>query len=270
MSQRNDTNLALRTAACVQDHDVPRLPAPVSTELARAIIDAPEEPGDAAAVAGNGDAFQRQRPAAGRRGRRRRLVPAVALIAVAALAVTLLQTFGSAAPMAFADWQPVPQVLTGAAAQHQIDECPYFKGVGGMRIPAGAQTLVEQRGRMVFIAFAGGGELGSCMMLDGRGDGGGEGGSLAQPTGSDIVSDGGGGGFTFDTSGARVDTMDIIGRAGPEVSSILIHRTDGVVVTAALHDGLWAAWWPGQAAPTVLTVRTRDGRIYNLPSTASR
>jgi len=262
MVQRNNMSPALRTAARVEDRDLPRFPASVSAELARAITDSPEEPGEVAA----GDAYAFQRPAAVRRVRHRRLVPAVALVAVAALAVTLLQTFGSVAPTAFADWQPVPEVLTGAAAQHQIDECPYFR-VGEMRIPSGAQTLVEQRGRMVFIVFASRSGLGVCMLLDGRGDGGDEAGLVPQPTGSGIVSEEGSG-FTFDASGARVDSTDIIGRAGPQVSSILIHRTDGVVVTAAVHDGLWAAWWPDKAAPATLTVRTRDGRSYDRPVTA--
>jgi hypothetical protein len=266
MLQRNDLSLALRTAARVQDPDVPRLSASVSIELARAITESPEEPAETA----TGDDGVFQRPAAARRVRHRRVVRAMALAAVAALAVTLFQTFGGAAPAAFADWQPVPQLLTGAAAQHQIDECPYFGGAVGIKIPVGARTLVEQRGRMVFIVFAGGGELGSCMLLDGRGDGAGESGLSPRPTGSDIVSDGGGGSFTFDASGTRVDTTDITGLAGPQVSSILIHRTDGVVVTAAVHDGLWAAWWPGNAAAATLTVQTRDGRSHDLPATASR
>jgi hypothetical protein len=262
MSQRNDMSLTLRAAVRVEDHEVPRLPASVSAELARAITDSLVEPGD---VAAGGDAFQQ--PAAARGGRhRRRLVLAVALVAVTASAVTLVQTFGSATPTAFADWQPVPQVLTGAAAQKQIDECPDFKD---MKIPSGAKTLVEQRGRMVFMVFAGGGELGYAMMLDGRGDGGGGRTSPAQPTASEVLSDGGGSSFTFDASGARVDTTDIVGLAGSQVSSILIHRTDGVVVTAAVHDGLWAAWWPGRAAAATLTVRTRDGRSYDLPNTAA-
>jgi hypothetical protein len=266
MLERNDTSLALRAAARVQDDELPRIPASVSADLARAITDSSEESAEEDSAAEEAS----QQPAVVGRNRRHRLVLAMALVTAAATAVTLLQTFGSAAPTAFADWQPVPQILTGAAAQQQIDQCPYFRGVAAIRIPAGAQTLVEQRGRMVSIVFAAGDVLGSCMLLDGRGDGGGQMGPLPRPTGSNIVSDGGGSGFTFDASGARVDTATIAGRAGPQVASILIHRTDGVVVTAAVSDGLWEAWWPGTVLAATLTVRTTDGRIvdYKVASTA--
>jgi RNA polymerase sigma-70 factor (ECF subfamily) len=84
-----------------------------------------------------------------------------------------------------------------------------------------------------------------------------------------VVSNGGGTGFTFDKSGARVETTEIVGRAAPDVTSILVHRTDGLTVTATVRDGLWAAWWPGKAAAATLTVQTRDGRSQDLPNTAA-
>ncbi|HET9171851.1 MAG TPA: hypothetical protein VFN97_20605 [Actinospica sp.] len=257
MLEDDDMSLALRTAAPVRDHDLPRIPASVSADLAREIVDATVEPAEATAAPRNA--------ALAHWTRRRRLVLAAGLVAAAVSAVTLLQTFGSAAPTAFADWQPVPQILTGAAAQADIAKCPLGVGMKLEPIPASDQILVEQRGRMVTIVYSAGRLLGYCMLLDGRGDGGGSIDGVPQPTGSNIVSEGSASGFTFDASGAKVVTSNIIGRAGPQVSSILIHRADGVVVTAAVSHGLWAAWWPGDTAAITLTVQTEDGPSHDVP-----
>lgn len=258
---RSQVETAVRAAALVDDRDVPSLPSTVTAGLARetmATLCAPADP--------DCDGPERVRPlpsATFRRTHRRRLVAAGALVAAVTLGVTLTQTLGDAAPAAFADWQPVPRVLTGAAAQHQTDLC-YLKA-GPLPVPAGSRTLVEQRGRVDYVVFDGKGVFGTCMLLDERGDGGMRTNGGRQPAADDIVSDGQGTGaaFTFDASGARVDIVSVAGRAGAQVSSVLISRADGVVVTAAVHDGLWAAWWPGTTAAVRYTVHTGDGHSHD-------
>ncbi|MBS2965872.1 hypothetical protein KGA66_22680 [Actinocrinis puniceicyclus] len=271
-----DLDVMLREAATVHDSDLPAFPSALTTLLARETVSASCD----AADFDGGETAARGRTAPATRARRRRVALGAALVAGTTLAVTLTQTLGAAAPVAFAGWQPVPTMLTGAAARQQFDACPYFKNKSfppeiarRLALPPSfspGQTLVEQRGRVAFIVFANGKVFGDCMLLDGRGDGGAIGNDVPQPSGADVVSNGGGASYTFDATGARVDIVSLAGRAGPEVSSVLIHRADGVVVTATVHDGLWAAWWPGTVLAAELTVYTRDGRSHDQPALASR
>ena len=267
--KRSRVDAAVRTAALVDDGDLPSLPPATALSLARETMATLYAPANPEYDGPESDGSARVRPlppAAFRRAHRRRLIAAGSLVAAATLGVTLTQTLGGAAPAAFADWQAVPQVLTGAAAQHQIDQCDLKHGLYPM--PAGARTLVEQRGRVDYIVYDGDGEFGTCMLLDERGDGGMMSSGARQPAADDIVFEGGtGAGFTFDASGTRVDIVSVAGRAGSQVSSVRILRADGVVVTAAVHDGLWAAWWPGTSVALRYTVYTRDGHSHDSTRT---
>jgi hypothetical protein len=54
----------------------------------------------------------------------------------------------------------------------------------------------------------------------------------------------------------------LYGFAGPEVTGIDVVLTNGLRITATVHDGLWGVWWPremGDPAGSRLEVRTRNG-----------
>ena len=55
-----------------------------------------------------------------------------------------------------------------------------------------------------------------------------------------------------------------IGRVGPEVRSVVIHRADGVEVTTTVHNGWFAAWWSGDVRSLRFTVVRNDGTSYQL------
>jgi hypothetical protein len=69
----------------------------------------------------------------------------------------------------------------------------------------------------------------------------------------------------MDIHDQRVDTTMLAGFAGTAVTEITVLRADGVVVTASMSDGLWAAWWPGTSKAVSVTVHTCDGHSKTTP-----
>jgi hypothetical protein len=49
--------------------------------------------------------------------------------------------------------------------------------------------------------------------------------------------------------GLTVQGLSVVGRMGPGISSVTVEPAGGPVVVATVHDGWFAAWWPGGPAP---------------------
>jgi hypothetical protein len=84
-------------------------------------------------------------------------------------------------------------------------------------------------------------------------------------------------GGTSDNTGT---TYSSVGRIGSDVASVVINTIQQGPVTATVHDGYFAAWWPGPALPPLpekgepappapaYTVILKDGTIRaNIPET---
>jgi len=224
-----------------------------------------------------------------RRPRRRWVVAFVGLVAVGALVVAPGVIAGNTA---YASWtataQPITPAETAAAGKKCTAQYAGPEGFGpgsdGKMVAQSRTFLVERRGDWTFVLLTGPGEKGrggfeaTCLMkddaaADGANTGGGGGGGAASytepavvlaPNAAEVTSMGGSGGSTG-------STYVSIGRVGSDVASVVIDTIEQGPVTATIHDGYFAAWWPGPpmapappkeepAAPTY-TLIMKDGTI---------
>ena len=61
------------------------------------------------------------------------------------------------------------------------------------------------------------------------------------------------------------------GRVGADVRAVRVVLVDGTTVTASVHGGVWAAWWPREAVVRSVQVTLDDGRpgVSPAPPSAS-
>ncbi|MDQ3094356.1 MAG: hypothetical protein M3Q82_00080, partial [Actinomycetota bacterium] len=86
---------------------------------------------------------------------------------------------------------------------------------------------------------------------------------INQPVGSEVLLISG---FEEPPPPPATDTFSpvtihsVYGTAGPDVSGVDIALVDGTTVTATVHDGTWAAWWPDTLDdPSVATLQVHTG-----------
>ena len=209
--------------------------------------------------------------------RRRWVIACAALVAVGALVVApgviadkpaVVAPRGIAGNIAFASWSATAKAMTPAETAAAGKKCTaQYSGPGGFgpgsdgKMVAQSHTvLVERRGVWTFVLLIGPGENGrggfqaTCLMKDsaaavaGGANTGGGGGSSARsydgpavllaPNTAEVTSSGGSG----DSTGS---TWSSIGRVGSDVASVVINTIEQGPVTATIHDGYFAAWWPG-------------------------
>jgi hypothetical protein len=162
----------------------------------------------------------------------------------------------------FASWTATTKTMTPAEAAAAGKKCTaQYSGPGGFgpgsdgKMVAQSHTfLVDRRGDWTFVLLTGPGENGrggfqaTCLMRDyaaGSGDFG-VGGAVSYdgpalvlaPNTAEVTSSGGMG----NEAGS---TWSSIGRVGSDVASVVINTVEQGPVTATIHDGYFAAWWPG-------------------------
>lgn len=229
-------------------------------------------------LAGNPGASARATPAATRRRRRVRpwlvAVPTGILAAVAATAVVV-----SAQP-AYAGWTPVPTALSAADASKATRSCLAHQGEP---VTAATDTLItDRRGRWVYVLVKTSPDTEtSCVMpevlvgttpssTDRRLYAGGSGEVLTDPVGARQVD------VSIWSASSTDEGLFILteGRVGSEVKAVTVVTPTGKRVTASVHDGRYAAWWPaGKSSPRnpeltgapVLQVEMADGAVVAMP-----
>ena len=184
---------------------------------------------------------------------------------------------GIAGNTAFASWTAKAKAMTPAETAAAGKKCTaQYSGPGGFgpgsdgKMVAQSHTvLVERRGVWTFVLLTGPGENGrggfqaTCLMKDsaaavagGPNTGGGGGSSArsydgpavllapntAEVTDSGYVTVPGVRSASGDAAGT---TWSSIGRVGSDVASVVINTIEQGPVTATIHDGYFAAWWPG-------------------------
>jgi hypothetical protein len=133
-------------------------------------------------------------------------------------------------------------------------------GSDGKMVAQSHTFLVERRGVWTFVLLTGPGEKGrggfqaTCLMKDsaaavagGPNTGGGGGSSarsydgpavLLAPNTAEVTDSG----YSSTSTGS---IWSSIGRVGSDVASVVINTVEQGPVTATIHDGYFAAWWPG-------------------------
>lgn len=189
----------------------------------------------------------------------RRLVPVAAIAAAGLIAAIVLAPAPNAEA---AGWLPVPTMVTGTTQASLGAECQQM-----MQSDAPV-VLVEQRGASSFIVL---GDTSECLNATGPGlpfplTTGGQNRLPAQaPTGNEVQV------IHADSLGMMTSDMNpndppdpqtshgymgVTGRVGPDVRTIVIHTAGQPDITASLHDGWFAAWWPSLTRPASMTVTT--------------
>lgn len=215
-----------------------------------------------------------------------------------AAAAVLLLAVGLAVPVvtapAYAGWQQTPEAVDLAGTEKAADECrQMWTDVGidpaepGFVAPAQLRSVLsERRGPYTFTVMRGPrGQFADCM-IDSWWAGGGGGGAMTPllPTppparsAIDTVTAGAVGPsrrtiFGITMPGDPQSRSYMYGRAGTEVTAVVLHTRSQGDVSASVQNGVWAAWWPSPGeVPEIggvqATVTTRDGssRAVDLDS----
>ncbi|MGW4215056.1 hypothetical protein ACWEIJ_44270 [Lentzea sp. NPDC004789] len=189
-------------------------------------------------------------------------VPATALVAAV---VTTLVLWTPTNPSAYASWTAEPRA-PGPDVDAMIADCreqlakadrntrTYFPNWPATPTEV---SVIDQRGDLTLIVFTGPEAVHDC--LRGRkGSYGGGGGGIA-PLGADRYRAMTYGAETGDGAGQE-SRRTLIARASPEVARVRVNTEDGRHVAATLgKDGWLAAWWPGEADVTTVTLYDRAG-----------
>lgn len=182
----------------------------------------------------------------------RRLTPRMVKYAVAAGAVIVTSALAAdfiGGTTAYASWTATPRVANPTEEGRWGANC--LNQWGTQRNKSGQHgygvRLVELRGPYAYTVLAGtDGYEATCLMEDhGAGSGvlgsGYEGPLEQTPAPTELVTN-----SVRAQSNSNGDAaFEVTGKAGPRVTSIVIHA-DGVDVKATLKDGYFAAWWPGR------------------------
>lgn len=239
-----------------------------------------------------------------RRPTRRILIGVAAAAAVVTTSAVMLLN-DPTAPAAYAAWTAVPATAPGKVVSSDTMEqwastCSDL-GVGGLTVggvparPEAAKTrdvLIDRRGSYTYCLDVSPGtatETNPLMSISGlKADAGPEQGTTRSwstvfsdpytlPTGADVLVLGGDERPSTDVTEPDVITLrayQLYGMAGPDVTGVDIVLTNGLRITATVHDGIWGAWWPmdkGDPTGNRLEVHTGaqtrvvDPRTVELP-----
>jgi hypothetical protein len=189
-------------------------------------------------------------------------VPATALTA-AVVATTVLWTPTN--PSAYASWTAEPRA-PGPDVDALIADCREQLAESDRRtrtdfpnwpaMPTDV-SVIDQRGDLTLIVFTGPEAVHDCLRGSKRSYGGGGGGIVA--LGADRYR-----AMTYGTEtgdGAGQETRrTLIARVSPDVAKVRVNTEDGRHVAATLgKDGWLAAWWPGEADVTTVTLYDKAG-----------
>lgn len=210
-----------------------------------------------------------------RRGRRRLIaIPAGLLAAVAAVATVV------GGQPAYADWTPVPTPLSANDAAEASRSCLAHQGEP---VESATDVLIaDRRGPWIYVLVQTSAQQEtSCVMpealvgtapssTDRRMYAGGSGEALVDPVAARQVD-------VAIRSASSTDEglfMLIEGRVGSEVAGVTVLTPTGKRVTASVHQGRFAAWWPaGKNSPRnpeltgapSLQVTMTDGTVVTMP-----
>lgn len=221
-----------------------------------------------------------------RRGARRLALVGVAAVAAAGVALALPNP--TDAP-AFAGWTALPAQSSPADLAAAGAQCLELRTAAAPDDPqnlAGAHPVVtDRRGSTTFTVLASEAGLQSCLIgphVSSSTVVTGQGGSSLQSssddeTGSNVhigtvredvppAADG----ATFvggETQGFGSDEPwgSAVGRVGALVTSVEVGLSDGTTLTASVHDGVWAGWWPGESHVASVTPTLADGSTGTSP-----
>lgn len=191
----------------------------------------------------------------------------VALAVVLAVAFTFGLTPGGSHPASvWAAWQPTPSKPDEemqADAPMACAASDYLK-----TNMAGFKVLIQDRRGPVafFILGAEGKGMADCLMWLGPSGPQALGVTLGPwpETQGDTLENIGYGTFSAQVDGVQTPIRDVMGMTTQ--SSVVVTRADGLRVQATVTNGIFAAWWPGDAEPT--TVVAYDGAGNEIASQA--
>jgi hypothetical protein len=181
---------------------------------------------------------------------RRWVLAGAAVVGAGALVVAPGMVGGEAA---FASWSATPRAVPPAEATVAGEDCRtrYMDDPSGVAdrkvVDNAAIVLVERRGDWTYVVLGGaGGFEATCLLRDnGPGmevTGGGYVGTLEAATlAPNTVVTHGSNALSGDDSSYR----EITGRVGSDVASVVLNTRQQGPVTATVHGGYFAAWWPG-------------------------
>lgn len=219
--------------------------------------------------------------------------------AVVAITASVLLTTDPAAPPSYASWSAVPQPVPDASASRQDIETWASKcsdlGVGGVGIQgvparreaaARRDVLVDRRGDFTYcvdVSVGNGTATDPLIALSGiKADKNERMANMwttvfdkpfQQPTAGEILVLGG----NLETPPAEpntapdpLNTYQLYGMAGTEVTGVDIILANGLRVTATVRGGIWGAWWPaakGEPGQSTLETHTAAGTQTVAPAT---
>jgi hypothetical protein len=220
-------------------------------------------------------AFVERTMASAPASRPRWLAAGAVTVAAAALgvagAVVVPALFPGATQQAIASWTAVPTARTGDQVLDQAKTCGKSDVEGSStQVRPSDVILAEQRGDATMIIMRKtNGHIVECL---GVGDAGFA--SMGLTDGTPLPPPPAGK-LTLETRSSYGDGDDmfsnIIGLAGPGVTSIELRLNDGGTIQASVKDGWWGAWWPGPEGGEgtdefTVTAHTATGKTVYLPS----
>ncbi|WP_420111433.1 hypothetical protein [Pseudactinotalea sp.] len=193
----------------------------------------------------------RSRPA------RRIAMGAAALSAITAIALVL--TLTQSGPQAYASWVAQPTLVSAETAGAM---CP-AEDPGPPPIPL-EPVLAERRGDYTFVVLAGDDVFWECLIstagddlyIAAQGAQSGVPGALELGTAPALVLVPG---VTWAPQDSEGPVTTVMGRAGDDVTGIRVTTADGVSADAAVVDGWWSVWFPGD-------VELSDDLVVSRPS----
>ena len=194
--------------------------------------------------------------------------------AAVAIALVLGQAPAGQGPSVWAGWQPIPTKPDPAMRDQARAQC--FPGRPGLEpsatVPGSSLTYGElpllvqdQRGQVATFIFARETTFVKCTLWRDAAGAFQSGiiGSSWQPDaypGAVEVSE------TMDTLGDGVRVYDVFGRT--RAARVVVLRDDGVAVEATVEQGVYVAWWPGNAQAVRVTAYDGSGKLLEMESMA--
>lgn len=206
-------------------------------------------------------------PRARSRPARRLAMGAAALSAIVAIALVLTLTQGGG--QAYASWVAQPTLVPAEAA---AEMCPEAEIGDPDEPPTPIEpVLAERRGSYTFVLLSGEGVFTECL-ISRAGD---EPFSVAQgawPSDPDAFEIGSAPalvltpGESWFPEGGEGPVTTVIGLAGHDITGVRVTTTDGVSADAAIVDGWWSVWFPGDVEISDdLVLTTPEGQgTYSL------
>jgi hypothetical protein len=199
-----------------------------------------------------------------------------AVTAVGAIA-TIMLAADPAAPASYAGWSALPLTAPSSSASHAaLDQwesrCEDLAGNVALRPPR--KVLTDQRGGFTYcltVSLSNGLKAGSTVRAFSsllQNDGGGvktvvmaPADPVRQPIGGDVsVLSGDQRMPPLPAESTSWQPIQMFGLAGPDVTGVDVVLSNGLRITATVHDGVWAAWWPSTRGDVIgrkLEVHTR-------------